>query len=457
MEPLEKLVRNVEIVAQRYFVDPSDEMGIPHFKLAVMALGYVLGANTLLTGEPGFGKTSAAKAMSAVLAGLPYDLFEACQIEGHPDQTHATLIGRPDFHKLHTEGEATIWNLAVYLPAVIADEINRLPEGKQDILLTAVDIGRWNSPLGHTIFRGKRPFFATANYKDSGNHLLIPAMLDRFDISLEIGYTGPFHREQIEEAKRLRELELCNPIMTNDIMKLLGGKDVSDEVKFKELEGYRLKFSARLKERGIWPLSDEELQKMRDYVLGLRLNQEAMIFLDSLEAEMNFSPLYGLKRRSDPVDASTHGKSLASGNVKNSMSPRPSLAIERYAKAVAYLAGRHEAGKEDVFCVAKYVLAHRLEPTEDFKAQFAERTRQTGGPESLELALQLLKGVEANYAEVHTTIALLDNYHRGILRGEQLKEAEAVLQTPIDRIDHPLIRHYIQEILKEQKGHQKGR
>jgi MoxR-like ATPase len=443
MDALEKFKQDISLIAERYFIDPSTAHGIDHYKLTLLGLGYVLRQNTLLMGEPGFGKTSGAKVVEAVLSSLPYDLYEACQLEGHPEQTHEILVGRADMHKLITKGEQTIWNLAVYLPTILADEVNRLPEGKQDGLLTCIDTGRFNSALGHTLHTGKRPFYATANYKDEGNTELIPALRDRFAVSIELGHTGTFHREAIRAASGRRG-EISSPDLTTEIMHALRDTGTSDEGKLGKVREYQQRFAKHIKGKGLQPLDADDLESLARKLAAPGLAQDALIFLDMLEAEMNYTPLYGLKRRSDPPDTSTHAQKLASTKCLNALSPRATLAIESYAKAIAALQGREKAAKEDIMAVAPYVLAHRIEPTEDFRAAYADKTRQTRGSEQHELAARLLDGVEANYKAVHKDLAILDNHHRGTLTGEDnRKRARQLLATDPDKIDHPLLKEYI--------------
>jgi MoxR-like ATPase len=432
---IDSLKTTIQTVGERYFVDRDD-------KLMLLAISYLMGRNVLVIGEPGFGKTSAAKTILSVLSGLPYDLYEACQIEGHPEQTRETLVGRPDFHKLMTEGEVTLWNLAVFLPGLLVDEVNRLPEGKQDVLLTCVDTGRFNSPLGHSVFTGKRPFIATANHADDGSLMLTPAMLDRFDITIEFGYPGPFYREAIGEATRRRS-EIRSVDLTNRLVARLQDRDITDDARLQAVTEVQAVFGETLAEHGLTAITESALQDWQEQLNGVGISSEALLLLDCLESEMNFSPLYGLKRRSDPIDTSTHSKALAHTRVYNAFSPRAGLAVQQYARALALLDGRAEADKADLLRVVPHVLGHRLQPTEDFRAEFADRRRGTGGSETFELSSQLLLGVEANFAEVYESLKLLDGYRRGTLDDSGRARAEALLRSDLDRVDHPLLRQFI--------------
>ena len=100
---------------------------------------------------------------------------------------------------------------------------------------------------------------------------------------------------------------------------------------------------------------------------------------------------------SQPERISEAEKGLASSRVYNALSPRATLALDRFSRALALLAGRKTADKNDLFAVAPHVLGHRLEPTADFRAEYADRRRQSGATEGAELARQLVLGVEANF------------------------------------------------------------
>src|SRR3989338_6603078 len=164
------LIKNICLVGRNYYIDPIyKEVGskeVEHWNTALSVISYVLDANQLSIGEPGFAKTTGAKVICCIMSGYPYDIYEAAQIQGHPDQTFETMLARLDFSKLATE-ERVIWLSCAYLPVCIVDEINRLPGGKQDELLNILETGRLTY-LNSTLYKGRMPFFATANHPDDG-------------------------------------------------------------------------------------------------------------------------------------------------------------------------------------------------------------------------------------------------------------------------------------------------
>ncbi len=449
MEVGEKFLKNIDVIAENYFVDPSEKLGLAHFNLILNALGYVLKENTLLTGEFSFGKTSSSKVVLSVLSGLPYDLYDSCQIQGHPEATLSSLIGRPDMHRLVASGEYTIWNPALFLSGFLLDEGNRLPRGKQNIFLPAVDTGTFISPLGHVLYTGKRPFYCTRNEKDEGTEEMVGALLDRFAISIELGYLGPFQKEAIKNAMKNITDHLCDPNLKTKLLRELHNAETSDEQKFEVVKKCQKDFSKQLKKRDLESFTEEECEELKSRIQSVEWGQDAKIFWDMIETEINFSPLYSLKRRGDEVDKSSHSEKLASSKTKNSLSTRASRMMELYVQGIVYLrgVGKEKIAKKDILELAPYIMAHRIVPDLDFKANFQEKKRETGGTENFELVYQLVKGVEANYNVVHNILALFYNYLKGNeLSKQQMEEVEQHLGKKDDQIDHPLLRDYIKEV-----------
>jgi len=95
----------------------------------------------LIIGEPGLGKTTSVEYMGALLYRLPLGTIWRGEISGHPEQTEEKIIGRPDLGKLSKGKEVVVWSHFSLLPVKIVDEINRLPETKQSLILDGVDRG----------------------------------------------------------------------------------------------------------------------------------------------------------------------------------------------------------------------------------------------------------------------------------------------------------------------------
>jgi MoxR-like ATPase len=95
----------------------------------------------LIIGEPGLGKTTSAEHVSSLLYRFPLGTIWSAEVSGHPEQTEEKIIGRPDLGKLNQGEEFVVWSHFALLPIKIVDEINRLPETNQSMILDGVD--RW--------------------------------------------------------------------------------------------------------------------------------------------------------------------------------------------------------------------------------------------------------------------------------------------------------------------------
>ncbi|MBI2669412.1 AAA family ATPase [Candidatus Woesearchaeota archaeon] len=458
------LLEDIALIGKDFFIDPEcrtiGHKEIKHWNTTLLALSYVLDQNALIVGEPGFAKTTAAKVVASVLSGYPFDLYEAAQIQGHPDQTFETMLARLDFSKLTTE-ERVIWLSGAYLPVCIVDEMNRLPAGKQDELLNIIETGRFTY-LNATLYKGKMPFIATANHPDDGNHILIPPMRDRFAIHLEAGYIGATYEEDIERAEEnigeLRDDELTSKIfgIINDKT-----KDVPEKLTLieKEREGYVAKLHND--DIGAQVLSEEEKKAVQKAIRDRPLRGEAQVFLQMIDAELNSTPLYGRKRSNDPVDESNHAQDLASTCVKNGTSPRAiTWSMKLYAKGLAYLLEDPEVTKDHLMAMVPHALGHRLQCTQDFcaKHEGTKRPGPYGMTAEMYLASRVVGGIEQNYGKVKADLDLLITEYKMAHRQpveHPLTEAQRarvleLLANP-DQVDHPLLKEYIFRMNNERR------
>lgn len=446
------LLEDIALIGTTFYVDPEQkEVGkycMNNWNTTLLALSYVLDAHPLIVGEPGFAKTTAAKVVSSVLSGYPFDLYEAAQIQGHPDQTHETMIARPDFSKLSTE-ERVIWLLSAYLPVRITDEINRLPTGKQDELLNCIQTGRFNY-LNATFYTGQAPFFATANHPDDGNHVLIPPLRDRFSIHLESGYIGATYSDQIETAQDNIQ-ELCKPDITTNIIEIINDPNKNIEEKLKEIDAARQKYVTFIQGSDIQGhvFGADEKKVMQKAIRAVPVSTDALVFSQMIAAELNWTPTHGRKRSNDKIDTSNHAKDLASSFVKNAYSPRAQRALNHYAKGIAYLCEDTEVRKEHVMAMVPYVLGHRLEFTDDFRSQHEGKERHGFYGLSIEmfLAAKLVERIEKNYGTVKKDLDLVVTAYKEpqTLKAPQHARVEELKGT-VDTIDHPLLREYVMRI-----------
>lgn len=432
---IEKIVK---LIGEKYFIDPCvEKVGnkeVECWNILMGVFSYIGKKNTLLVGEPGTGKTTFSGVISAILSGLPFDLYDSLKIQGHPEQTKDTMLGRLDLGKLSKEGvEDVIWQPQLYLPALIFDELNRLPPKGQSIILEYIRTGSVEH-LGKYFSRGKFPFFATINYDDVGTYPLSPPFLDRFDISLEF-IPDPSCSEDAQTASCNIEEELKDPEITKEVVTYLLIKDMPIENKIKSLQE---KAKEHTKKKNLLYL------ELPDKVeIDIPWSPDAKTFLRCIWGEINLTYLYGYNRSSDPRDTSSHNKPFASSKVKGAITQRRRNAITYYTSMLAVYLGDKQVEIDHVLAVAPYVLAHRLEFTDDYKAKFAQERRLRGERREQDLTRRVLDEIKKNFDDVAYDIQLLDAFLAENLDKKRMPEIKKILGGPPP--DHPLLLKYYNE------------
>jgi MoxR-like ATPase len=272
-----------------------------------LLIGLLAEGHLLLEGPPGLAKTRAVR----ILAGLIDADFHRIQFT--PDLLPADLTGgeifRPQDGSFHFERGPLFHNI------LLADEINRAPAKVQSALLEAmgerqVTIGQTSHPLP--------PLFmvlATQNpLEHEGTYPLPEAQIDRFLMKLDIDYPTPEAERAIlalarEEARRLDATGAVAPAPT----------------------------LARLDQAMVFAA--------RRAVLDLYLAPALEAYIVDLVAAT---------RHPETLDASL------ADTVRYGASPRGAIALERTARAHAWLAGRDYVSPADIQAMLPATLGHRL-------------------------------------------------------------------------------------------------
>jgi MoxR-like ATPase len=150
------------------------------------------GGHVLIEDVPGVGKTSLARAIAASITA------SVARIQLTPDLLPSDITGTPVWRP--TTGDFEFHPGPVFANIVIADEINRASPKTQSALLEVMEEGRVT--VGGTTRAVPDPFLviATANPTEpSGIYQLPDAQLDRFLMSLTIGY--PDHDDEVEVVR----------------------------------------------------------------------------------------------------------------------------------------------------------------------------------------------------------------------------------------------------------------
>jgi MoxR-like ATPase len=276
----------------------GQETLIERMLIALLADGHIL-----VEGAPGLAKTRAINVLSRAVEG------DFHRIQFTPDLLPADLTGteiyRPQDGTFHFQPGPLFHNL------VLADEINRSPAKVQSSLLEAmaerqITVGRVTYKLPDLFM-----VMATQNpIEQEGTYPLPEAQLDRFMLYIRIGYPEAQYERAIlrlvrEEARR-------------------GHAGV--ETAFKSV-------------------SQQTLFTARQEVLDLYM-------ADTLEE-------YLLQLVLSTRNPGAYGKELERW-LQYGASPRASIALDRCARARAWLAGRDYVIPEDIQSIAPDVLRHRL-------------------------------------------------------------------------------------------------
>ena len=254
----------------------------------------------LVEGPPGLAKT---RAVNALANGLEGDFH---RVQFTPDLLPADLTGtdiyRPENGSFEFQKGPLFHNL------VLADEINRAPAKVQSALLEAM--GERQITVGNTTYALPELFLVMATQnpiEQEGTYPLPEAQLDRFLMHLEIDYPGA-------------ETEL-------EILRLTRNEAMHVEV--------------------VTPpnLSQADILNARQEVLKIHLD-EAL--------EQYIVQLIIATRQPQRYDAE-----LANW-IEFGASPRATIALDKCARAHAWLMGRDFVGPDNIQAVFHNVLRHRL-------------------------------------------------------------------------------------------------
>ncbi len=255
----------------------------------------------LVEGAPGLAKTRTIKVLAAELEGHFH------RVQFTPDLLPADLTGTEIYRQ--QEGSFVFQQGPLFHNLVLADEINRAPAKVQSALLEAmaerqITVGRQTYPLPELFL-----VMATQNpIEQEGTYPLPEAQLDRFLMHVQIDYPNATQEQAI---LRLARAEAQTTTSTQNTL------TVKQETVF----------AARHEVLSIY-MSDEIEQYLLNIVLATR---KAGAYADRFKKWLQYGA-----------------------------SPRATIALDRCARAHAWLAKRDYVSPEDIQAVAHEVLRHRL-------------------------------------------------------------------------------------------------
>ncbi len=267
--------------------------------IALLADGHLL-----VEGAPGLAKTTAIKELAARIEA------DFHRIQFTPDLLPSDLTGTDIYRP--QEGRFEFQPGPIFHNLLLADEINRAPAKVQSALLEAmgerqITVGRVTYPLP--------PLFlvmATQNpIEQEGTYPLPEAQLYRFLMHVRIGYP------QADAEMRILDLARAKARVESQ------GGEAAAPVR----------------------IAAESIFAARRAVLELHLSQDVERYLVEIVLAT---------RDASGYDAAL-GRRIAFG-----ASPRGTIALERCARAHAWLAGRDYVAPQDIHAVALDVLRHRV-------------------------------------------------------------------------------------------------
>ncbi len=393
----------------------------------------------LIIGEPGLGKTTSAEFICSLVYQFPLGVIWGSEVSGHPEQTEEKIIGRPDLGKLNRGEEDVVWTNFSQMPVKIVDEINRLPETKQSMILDGVDRGNWEY-LNEMIINDEYCLFATANYQDGGTNTLIAPLVDRFDVIVESRYPGANLSFLIGKS-RGKEHILRHPKYEKDLYRVLKSK-IAYEKKIPKLEEICNAFGEYVHETlEVKPLRREDRDRIRTEMGSLDLDLDASAFARMLLAELSFCERYGQKRIVENCEEGCHYTGYLCRQIKNCASNRLPTSIKLFSQGLAWLLGDSEIDIEHVKAVMPFTLSHRIQWKDEVLSQ-KERAKRDD-PFQIFLAKEAVKTVSQRYREQSDHVKDALALGSKIFQGESLEPLEG---------DHPIYTE-IKKDIRHRRNH----
>jgi MoxR-like ATPase len=271
-----------------------------HELVRQLVIALLADGHILVEGPPGLAKTRAVKALAECIEG------DFHRLQFTPDLLPSDLTGT-DIYRPET-GEFQFQPGPIFNSLVLADEINRAPAKVQSAMLEAmaekqITVGKHTYSLSELFL-----VMATQNpIEQEGTYPLPEAQLDRFLLQLNVEY--PNHQSE-RAILRLNRGEALGNVAEPSVL-----------------------------------LSQNEVFAARQQILSLHMAEDVEEYLIRLVMATREPQRYD---------------DQLSVWLQMGVSPRATLALDRCARANAWLSGRDFVTPEDVMIVAYPVLRHRI-------------------------------------------------------------------------------------------------
>lgn len=386
----------------------------------------------LIIGEPGLGKTTSVEYTGALLYRIPLGTIWRGEVSGHPEQTEEKIIGRPDLGRLNRGEEVVVWSYFTLLPIKIVDEINRLPETKQSMILNGVDRGNWEY-LNDAIINREYCLFATANYQDRGTNTIIAPLMDRFDVMVESRHPGA-NLSGLLSANGHHATTLRHEALEREFQRVLS-QPIPYDSRRRKLNALSDQFGDFLsKEAGIPSFTHAERCMAYDQKSRIPFDVDFNAFLRVVIAELSFCHPYGQKRSGEICREGCHFSGYLCRDIKNCLSNRFPKSTRSLSGALAWMLGDQTVGLQHLEAVLPYTLAHRIQWKASALAESEQEPRND--PLEIHMAKKAVREMLRRYREQAHRI------QQALATACRISEGET--ETPVEG-DHPLFH----EILKD--------
>ncbi len=267
--------------------------------IALLADGHLL-----VEGAPGLAKTRAIRILSQGLQG------DFQRVQFTPDLLPADITGTEVFNS--QDSSFSFQHGPLFHNLILADEINRAPAKVQSALLEAM--AEHQVSVAGTTHSLPEPFLVMATQnpiEQEGTYHLPEAQLDRFLMHVTVDYPS------LSDEKNILHL---------------GRREAMHQLVVGE-------------KKQKYVLSQKHLKKAKKAVLSIHMAANIEQYLLQLV----------MSTRKPENYSKSLGKTILYG-----ASPRATLALDRCARAHAWLAGKDYVGPEDVQNVVHDVMRHRL-------------------------------------------------------------------------------------------------
>jgi len=294
------LLREEILRLKQYVVEKiiGQEDLVDRLLIAILADGHLL-----VEGAPGLAKTRAIKVVSEGIEG------DFHRVQFTPDLLPADLTGTEIYRP--QDGSFKFQRGPLFHNLILADEINRAPAKVQSALLEAM--AERQITVGSETYTLPEVFLVMATQnplEQEGTYPLPEAQLDRFLMHVRVGYPNADGEHAI--------LQLTRAEARNDSGESTGMEN---------------------------PLSQASLLAARQAVLDTYLAENLESYLIEIVLATREAARYG-----DDI----------SGWIQYGASPRATMALDRCARAYAWLNDRDFVTPEDIQTIAPDVLRHRI-------------------------------------------------------------------------------------------------